>query len=121
MKFFDDKEIEIDLAQAQPNVEIMAPPGMEDMTNQLQSMFQNMGGDKRTKRKLKIKDQNEFYRFWRSKNLSKLGIPKKIEDFYKRTNEWHSWKDLLGKQFLFCVKGCLQTHPYLIPRFPLVE
>jgi len=56
-------------------------------------------------RKLKIKNQNEFYRFWRSKNLSKLGIPKKIEDFYKRTNEWHSWKDLLGKQFEKGVKA----------------
>jgi ATP-dependent HslUV protease ATP-binding subunit HslU len=53
----DDKEIEIDLAQqAAMGVEIMAPPGMEDMTNQLQNMFSNMGGDKKTKRKLKIKD-----------------------------------------------------------------
>tara|TARA_B100001059_G_scaffold232394_1_gene270121 strand:+ start:358 stop:1707 length:1350 start_codon:yes stop_codon:yes gene_type:complete len=53
----DDKEIEIDLAQqAQANVEIMSPPGMEEMTNQLQSMFSNMGGDKKSKRKLKIKD-----------------------------------------------------------------
>ena len=53
----DDKEIEIDLAQqAQAGVEIMAPPGMEEMTNQLQSMFSNMGGGKKSKRKLKIKD-----------------------------------------------------------------
>ena len=52
----DDKEIEIDIAQAQLGVEIMAPPGMEEMTNQLQNMFSNMGGDKKTKRKLKIKD-----------------------------------------------------------------
>jgi ATP-dependent HslUV protease ATP-binding subunit HslU len=37
-------------------VEIMAPPGMEEMTQQLQSMFQNMGSDKTKKRKLKIKD-----------------------------------------------------------------
>jgi ATP-dependent HslUV protease ATP-binding subunit HslU len=53
----DDKEIEIDLAQqAQMGVEIMAPPGMEEMTSQLQNMFSNMGGDKKSKRKLKIKD-----------------------------------------------------------------
>lgn len=52
----DDKEIEIDVSQAPVGVEIMAPPGMEEMTNQLQSMFQNMGGDKKSKRKLKIKD-----------------------------------------------------------------
>ena len=37
----DDKEIEIDLAAAPMGVEIMAPPGMEEMTSQLQSMFQN--------------------------------------------------------------------------------
>ena len=52
----DDKEIELDLAAPQVGVEIMAPPGMEDMTSQLQSMFQNMGSEKTNKRKLKIKD-----------------------------------------------------------------
>ncbi|MEM0516189.1 HslU--HslV peptidase ATPase subunit [Pseudoalteromonas sp. YIC-827] len=52
----DDKEIEIDLAEQGANVEIMAPPGMEEMTNQLQSMFQNMSGGKTKKRKLKIKE-----------------------------------------------------------------
>jgi len=52
----DDKEIEIDLAAVAPGVEIMAPPGMEEMTSQLQSMFQNIGGQKQKPRKLKIKD-----------------------------------------------------------------
>lgn len=52
----DDKEIEIDLAAAPAGVEIMAPPGMEEMTNQLQSMFQNLGGQKQKPRKLKIKE-----------------------------------------------------------------
>jgi ATP-dependent HslUV protease ATP-binding subunit HslU len=52
----DDKEIELDLAAAQVGVEIMAPPGMEDMTSQLQNMFQSMSSDKTKKRKLKIKD-----------------------------------------------------------------
>ncbi|MEW6999658.1 ATP-dependent protease ATPase subunit HslU [Colwelliaceae bacterium BS250] len=52
----DDKEIEVDIAQPQVGMEIMAPPGMEDMTSQLQSMFQNMSQDKTNKRKLKIKD-----------------------------------------------------------------
>lgn len=42
----DDKEIEINLAAAPMGVEIMAPPGMEEMTSQLQSMFQNLGGQK---------------------------------------------------------------------------
>ncbi|MFJ5484158.1 HslU--HslV peptidase ATPase subunit [Pectobacterium actinidiae] len=52
----DDKEIEIDLATAPVGVEIMAPPGMEEMTNQLQSMFQNLAGQKQKARKVKIKD-----------------------------------------------------------------
>ena len=52
----DDKEIELDLAAPQMGVEIMAPPGMEDMTSQLQNMFQSMSSDKTKKRKLKIKD-----------------------------------------------------------------
>ncbi|MRX28266.1 ATP-dependent protease ATPase subunit HslU [Kangiella sp. HZ709] len=52
----DDREIEIDVAQAAVGIDIMAPPGMEDMTNQLQSMFQNMSPSKTKKRKLKVKD-----------------------------------------------------------------
>ncbi|MDA0143546.1 MAG: HslU--HslV peptidase ATPase subunit [Vibrio toranzoniae] len=52
----DDKEIEIDVAAPQMGVEIMAPPGMEEMTNQLQGMFQNLAGDTKKKRKIKIKD-----------------------------------------------------------------
>ncbi len=52
----DDKEIEIEIAGAPLGVEIMAPPGMEEMTNQLQSMFQNLGSNKSKPRKMKIKD-----------------------------------------------------------------
>ncbi|MCL4163850.1 UNVERIFIED_CONTAM: hypothetical protein GTU68_041802, partial [Idotea baltica] len=53
----DDKEIEVDVAAPQVGVEIMAPPGMEEMTNQLQGMFQNLsGGETTKKRKMKIKD-----------------------------------------------------------------
>ncbi|UXI01483.1 HslU--HslV peptidase ATPase subunit [Photobacterium sp. TY1-4] len=52
----DDKEIEIDVAAPQMGVEIMAPPGMEEMTNQLQGMFQNLAGNTTKKRKMKIKD-----------------------------------------------------------------
>lgn len=52
----DDKEITIDITQPQMGVEIMAPPGMEEMTNQLQSMFQNMGGDQKKSRKVKVKE-----------------------------------------------------------------
>ncbi|WP_413736572.1 HslU--HslV peptidase ATPase subunit [Sodalis sp. RH21] len=52
----DDKEIEINLAAAPMGVEIMAPPGMEEMTNQLQSMFKNLAGQKQKPRKIKIKE-----------------------------------------------------------------
>jgi len=51
----DDREIEFDVA-TQVGVEIMTPPGMEEMANQLQGMFQNMGGAKPKKRKMRIKD-----------------------------------------------------------------
>jgi ATP-dependent HslUV protease ATP-binding subunit HslU len=52
----DDKEIEIEMSSSPVGVEIMTPPGMEDMADQLQGLFQNMGKDKVKKRKLKIKD-----------------------------------------------------------------
>jgi len=51
----DDKEIEIDVHLAPVGVEIMAPPGMEEMTSQLQGMFQNLGSGKTRSRKMKIK------------------------------------------------------------------
>ncbi len=50
----DDKEIEIDVATPQAQMEIFAPPGMEDLTTQIQGMFQNLGSGKRKTRKLKI-------------------------------------------------------------------
>lgn len=52
----DDKEIEIEVAAPNVGVEIMAPPGMEEMTSQLQSMFSNLSTGKRKKKRLKIKD-----------------------------------------------------------------
>ncbi len=51
----DDKEIEVDLQVAPMGVEIMAPPGMEEMTSQLQGLFQNMGSNRTRSRKMKIK------------------------------------------------------------------
>jgi ATP-dependent HslUV protease ATP-binding subunit HslU len=52
----DDKEIELELEASQLGVEIMAPPGMEEMTSQLQNMFSNLGGGKRKTVRLKIRD-----------------------------------------------------------------
>ncbi len=52
----DDKEIEIELAEAGPQMEIMAPPGMEEMTEQIKSMFSGIGGNRKKARKVKIKE-----------------------------------------------------------------
>lgn len=52
----DETEIELELNAKPVGIEIMTPPGMEDMASQLQGMFQNMGTQKTTKRKLKVKD-----------------------------------------------------------------
>jgi ATP-dependent HslUV protease ATP-binding subunit HslU len=52
----DDKEIEIEVAAVQPQMEILAPPGMEDLTSQIQSMFQNLGGGRRRLRKLRVQE-----------------------------------------------------------------
>ena len=52
----DDKEIEMDVAATPVGVEIMAPPGMEEMTSQLQNMFANFGGDKKRSTRLKVSD-----------------------------------------------------------------
>jgi ATP-dependent HslUV protease ATP-binding subunit HslU len=52
----DDKEIDIEVAAVQPQMEILAPPGMEELTAQIQGMFQNLGGTRRRPRKLRIKE-----------------------------------------------------------------
>jgi ATP-dependent HslUV protease ATP-binding subunit HslU len=52
----NDKEIEIDVAAPSAQMEILAPPGMEDLTQQIQGMFQNMGSGHRRSRKMKITD-----------------------------------------------------------------
>jgi ATP-dependent HslUV protease ATP-binding subunit HslU len=50
----NDKEIEVEVSAVQPQMEILAPPGMEDLTSQIQSMFQNLGGGRRKLRKLRV-------------------------------------------------------------------
>ncbi|MEH6589198.1 MAG: HslU--HslV peptidase ATPase subunit [Halioglobus sp.] len=51
----DDKEIELELSNRPPGIEIMAPPGMEEMTNQLQGMFSNLSKEQRQSRKMPVK------------------------------------------------------------------
>ncbi len=52
----DDREVEIEVSAAPIGVEIMAPPGMEEMTSQLQGMFQNLGGGRTRTRKMRVAD-----------------------------------------------------------------
>jgi ATP-dependent HslUV protease ATP-binding subunit HslU len=52
----DDKEVEIEVAESAPQMEIMAPPGMEEMTEQIKSMFAGAGGGRKKSRKLKVKE-----------------------------------------------------------------
>ena len=52
----DDREIEIEVAASQAQMEIFAPPGMEELTSQIQGMFQNLSGSRRKTRKLKIRE-----------------------------------------------------------------
>ncbi|MBY5981801.1 HslU--HslV peptidase ATPase subunit [Ferrimonas balearica] len=73
----DDKEIEVDVSQAQMGVEIMAPPGMEEMTNQLQSMFQNLGGQQKDRRKMKVKDA---FKLLVEEEAAKLVKPEELKE-----------------------------------------
>jgi ATP-dependent HslUV protease ATP-binding subunit HslU len=52
----DEKEIDVEVAVANPQMEILAPPGMEELTSQIQGMFSNMGGGRRRLRKMKIRE-----------------------------------------------------------------
>ncbi|WP_265524241.1 HslU--HslV peptidase ATPase subunit [Providencia rustigianii] len=73
----DDKEIEIEVSAAPMGVEIMAPPGMEEMTNQLQSMFQNLAGQKQKPRKMKIK---EAFKLLVEEEAAKLVNPEELKE-----------------------------------------
>ena len=82
----DDKEIELDIAAPQVGVEIMAPPGMEEMTNQLQGMFQNMTNAPAKKRKLKIKDALKLVE---EEEAAKLVNPEDIKELAIEMAEQH--------------------------------
>jgi ATP-dependent HslUV protease ATP-binding subunit HslU len=58
----DEREVEIEVSTTPVGVEIMAPPGMEEMTNQLQGIFQNLSGGRTRRRRLKIRDASKLLR-----------------------------------------------------------
>lgn len=72
----DDTEIEVDVPAVPISMEIMAPPGMEDMTQQLQNMFENFGSDRKKKRTLPIKDAIKILQ---EEEASKLVNPEDIK------------------------------------------
>jgi ATP-dependent HslUV protease ATP-binding subunit HslU len=52
----DEKELDIEVSAAQPQMEILAPPGMEELTSQIQGMLSNLGGGRRKLRRMKIRE-----------------------------------------------------------------
>ena len=56
----NEKEIEIEISTTQTQAEIFAPPGMEDLTSQIQGMFQNLGGERKKTRKLRIQEAKKI-------------------------------------------------------------
>jgi len=52
----DDKEVDVELSTASPSLEVMAPPGMEELTQQIQTMFSNLGRERRKTRRMRIAD-----------------------------------------------------------------
>lgn len=73
----DEKEIEIQISASPIGIEIMSPPGMEELTGQLQSLFQNLGGNKKNLRKLKIKDAMKLLT---EEEASKLINPEELKE-----------------------------------------
>ncbi|RCU45123.1 MULTISPECIES: HslU--HslV peptidase ATPase subunit [Corallincola] len=84
----NDKEIEIEIAQPQVGVEIMAPPGMEEMTNQLQGMFQNIAGrgTEGKSRKLKV---SEALKLATEEEAAKLINPEELKEKALESVEQH--------------------------------
>ncbi|MBK1726211.1 ATP-dependent protease ATPase subunit HslU [Halorhodospira neutriphila] len=65
----DERDVEIEVQGASPGVEIMSPPGMEEMSNQLQGLFRNLGGERTQRRKLPVR---EAMRVLRDEEAAKL-------------------------------------------------
>lgn len=127
----DDKEIEIELASNVASVEIMGPPGMEDMTSQLQGMFQNLKNERKKPRKVKVKDalkalteeeaaklvNEEELRMQALENVEQNGIVfiDEIDKVAKRANQGGSAdvsREGVQRDLLPLVEGCTVNTKY---------
>ncbi len=128
----DDKEIEIELNAPDIGVEIMAPPGMEEMTNQLQGMFQNMGSQKTTTRKVRVSEglklfteeeagklvNDEEIKTSALQNVEQNGIVflDEIDKIVGRSSEGHSGADIsregVQRDLLPLVEGATVSTKY---------
>jgi ATP-dependent HslUV protease ATP-binding subunit HslU len=127
----DDKEIELELLQM-GSMEIMGPPGMEEMTQQLQDMFQSIGREKKKKRKLLVKDalkilteeesarlvSGEDFKLRAVENVEQNGIVflDEIDKVCRRSSENVSGSDIsregVQRDLLPLVEGCSVTTKY---------
>lgn len=126
----DDQEIEIEVT-TNVGVEIMAPPGMEEMTSQLQNMFQNLAGDRTKRRKMKVKDAlKQLYEEEASKLLNEDEIRSKalesveqngivfideIDKIARRGNEYGGAdvsREGVQRDLLPLVEGCTVSTKY---------
>ncbi len=128
----DDKEIELELLQASGSMEIMGPPGMEEMTQQLQDMFQSMGRERKKKRKLTVKEalkllteeeaarlvSNEDFKLRAVQNVEQNGIVflDEIDKICRRSSENVSGSDIsregVQRDLLPLVEGCSVSTKY---------
>ena len=90
----DDKEIEIDVAESRPALEIMGPSGMEEMTEQLRGMFSQMGQDKRRTRKLKIAEALKLLIEEEAARLRPAGRENTSAGRLGRPSTWTLWSSL---------------------------
>lgn len=127
----DDKEIDVEIRTTGSSVEIMAPPGMEEMTNQLQSMFQNMAADRTKVRKMKVKDalkaaheeeanqllNDDDLKAKALKNLEQNGIVfidefDKIAKNYERSGGADISREGVQRDLLPLIEGCTVSTKY---------
>ncbi len=126
----NDREVEVEVSEPRIGVEIMAPPGMEEMTNQLQSIFQNIASDRTRSRKLRVRDalkllkEEEAARLVDEDNIKTEALTRveqtaivfldEIDKVAKRSN--HSGPDVsregVQRDLLPLVEGCTITTKY---------